>query len=71
MTRNIGGGERTVRWVAGVVLVAVALLLDLEPGWALLAFLLGIGALATSLVCYCPVNAALRRDSRRHAPRLR
>jgi hypothetical protein len=71
MSRNIGGGERMVRSAIGVALAAFALLANLQFGWALLAFLVGIALLVTALLRYCPVNAALGRDSTRDASMLR
>lgn len=62
-SRNIGAGERTLRCVSGVVLIAVALLADLQFGWALIVLGAGIALLLTALVRYCPVNTALGRDT--------
>jgi hypothetical protein len=61
MTKNLGAGERALRLAAGVLLAAFALLAELEPGWALLLFLAGIGLLMTAFFRYCPVNALLKR----------
>jgi hypothetical protein len=71
MTRNIGGAERMLRSAIGVALAAFALFADLQFGWALLVFLLGIALLVTALLRYCPVNALLGRDSTRDASMLR
>lgn len=71
MSRNIGGGERMLRSALGLALIAVALLADLQFGWALLVFGAGIALLLTALVRYCPVNAALGRDSTGDASLLR
>jgi hypothetical protein len=71
MSRNIGGAERMLRSVSGVALIGVALLADLQFGWALLMFCAGIALLLTALVRYCPVNAALHRDTTRDASLLR
>ena len=64
MRRNIGGGERTLRSAIGILLVAVALLAELQFGWALLVLGAGLALLLTALVRYCPVNTALGRDGR-------
>jgi hypothetical protein len=71
MRRNIGGSERMLRAAIGVALAAFALFADLQFGWALLVFAAGIALLVTSLLRYCPVNAALRRDSTGDASMLR
>jgi hypothetical protein len=71
MSRNIGSGERMLRSAIGVALAAWALLADLPFGWALLVFLAGIALLLTALLRYCPVNAALGRDSTQDASMLR
>jgi hypothetical protein len=71
LSRNIGSGERMLRSATGVALVGVALLADLQFGWALLVLGAGIALLLTALVRYCPVNAALGRDSTEDASLLR
>jgi hypothetical protein len=71
MSRNIGGDERTLRSAIGAALAAFALLADLQFGWAVLLFLAGIVLLLTALVRYCPLNAALGRDSTGDASMLR
>jgi hypothetical protein len=71
MRRNIGDSERGLRSTAGVAFAALALFADLDPGWALLAFIAGIAFLVTALASYCPVNAVLGRDSRRNESALR
>ena len=67
MTRNVGDGEQVLRLAIGVVLIGVALLADLQFGWALLVLGAGIVMLVTAFARYCPVNSALGRDSTRRA----
>jgi hypothetical protein len=71
MSRNIGNGEGTLRLIIGVALAALAVLADLQFGWAVLVFLAAMALLVTSLLRYCPINAALGRDSTRDASMLR
>jgi hypothetical protein len=65
MNKNIGSGERSMRSLVGAGLASAALLLELEPGWAALAFFAGLILLGTALASYCPFNAALGRGRSR------
>jgi uncharacterized protein (DUF58 family) len=71
MTRNVGGADRTLRWIIGIALLALALLGDMSTGWSFVAFIIGVAGLATALLRYCPINAVFARDSRRDASALR
>ncbi len=54
MTTNIGGIERIVRVVAGLILVALAATAQVGPwGW------LGLVPLATGLIGWCPPYSLL------------
>jgi hypothetical protein len=61
--RNVGGADRTLRWIAGAGLLTLAFIVDMASGWRLLAFLIGVAAVLTALVRYCPINAAVRVDT--------
>jgi hypothetical protein len=56
MTANVGGIDRTLRIVVGIVLIAMFFLLE---GPARYAGLLGLVALVTGLVSFCPLYAVL------------
>lgn len=58
MKANVGGADRGVRLVLGVVLLAVAWF-ALSGTAAVVAYVLGGIALVTGLVRFCPINAAL------------
>jgi hypothetical protein len=54
MLRNVGGTEKGIRLVVGGFLMAAALVLDL-PTWGTTALsVVGIVALVTGVVGYCP-----------------
>lgn len=65
MTRNVGGADRTLRWIVAVVALALAFFVELPPGWNVVAFVIGAVALTTALLRYCPINTVLGRNSRR------
>jgi hypothetical protein len=54
MCKNVGGTEKVIRFVLGGVLVVGALVLDL-PTWGTATLgVVGIVALVTGVVGYCP-----------------
>lgn len=59
VTRNVGGLDRKARWIAAIVLLAVAFLVDVAGIWRMLAFVIGTAILLTALLRYCPINAAM------------
>ncbi len=54
MTCNVGGVERPIRIVLGVLLLAVGTLSDLPPVGAGILVALGIIALVTGAIGFCP-----------------
>lgn len=59
MTKNVGGVEQKIRWVLGVVAIGVAALAGL-PMWAAVVLgVVGVIALVTGSVNYCPVWSLL------------
>jgi tetrahydromethanopterin S-methyltransferase subunit C len=69
VTANVGGRDRALRLIVGVALLALAFSLDIASGWRLAAYLISVAALLTALARYCPFNAALGLDTRRHRSR--
>ena len=63
MKHNVGGLDRTLRIVIGVLLVFVGLLAGLPLLWQIVVFAIAAIALITGLVQYCPVNALLKIDT--------
>ncbi len=57
MKCNVGGADRTIRIVIGIVLIAVGLLYPLPMLWQTVLFVVGAVALVTALIRYCPANA--------------
>jgi hypothetical protein len=57
--RNVGGIDRSLRWTAAIVLLAIAFFVDLAGVLRMLAFVVGTAVIFTALFRYCPINAAL------------
>ena len=54
MTRNLGQTERAIRVALGIVLVSVGYMADLSQGAALAAYAVGVIALGTAALGFCP-----------------
>jgi uncharacterized membrane protein HdeD (DUF308 family) len=54
MTKNVGGMERTIRVVVGIVLLALAFLHVITGTLAIAAYVVGAIALLTGTIRYCP-----------------
>lgn len=65
MTRNVGGADRGVRLVAGSLLLGFSFLVEWPGYWGLAPFAAGIVLLATGILRFCPVNAALGLNTQR------
>ena len=57
MTCNLGGIERPIRMVLGLVLIAIGSFADLPPVGTGIAFVAGTIALVTGVIGFCPVWA--------------
>lgn len=66
MKRNVGGADRALRLIVGVVLIAVGLWAPLEPLWQGVAFVVAAIAIITGLIQFCPLNALIGLDTTRH-----
>jgi hypothetical protein len=56
---NVGGWDRIGRLILGVVLIALAYFGILTGAVAIVAYIVAAIALATGLIRFCPINAAL------------
>lgn len=63
MKCNVGGIDRTVRIVLGVVLLIVGLAAPVELIWRIVALVVAGIALVTAVVRFCPANAILGFNS--------
>lgn len=54
MTCNVGGGERPVRIVLGILLVGIGAFADLPPVGTGIALAIGTIALVTGVIGFCP-----------------
>jgi hypothetical protein len=57
MSRNVGGIERTIRFLIGVVLFAIAFFHVVVGALAVIAYILAAIAVITALIGFCPVWA--------------
>jgi len=63
--RNVGGLDRTLRWVGGAALLAVGVA-GFAAGWATVgavAALTGVGLLFNAVTGFCVMNALLGIDT--------
>lgn len=67
MKCNVGGADRTFRFVLGAALIGVGLFVEIGEGLRIAAFVVAAIALITATVRYCPANAVLGIDSCRKA----
>lgn len=59
MTCNVGGIERPIRIVAGLLLIAVGALAGLSSMGMGIALTVGVVLLVTGAIQYCPLTALL------------
>ncbi len=60
---NVGGADKTIRLLLGVVLIAVGLFADLGTTWTIVVYAAAVIALLTAFVGYCPLNALFGIDT--------
>lgn len=56
---NVGGADRTVRLILGVVLLVLGFTGVLQGTLAIIGYVIGAIALITGITTYCPANALL------------
>lgn len=54
MLKNVGGVDRGIRIIAGIVLLGMGLLHIVTGTWVLVAYIVGAVALLTGIVRFCP-----------------
>ena len=59
MTCNVGGVERPIRIVAGILVIGVGAFATLPPIGTAIALVVGTIALVTGAIGYCPLWALL------------
>ena len=57
MTYNVGGVDRAVRILLGIVLVVLGLVHVVTGAWAIAAYIVGVIAFVSGLVRFCPAWA--------------
>ncbi|MDQ9172444.1 DUF2892 domain-containing protein [Oxalobacteraceae bacterium R-40] len=66
ITPNVGGLDKTLRIIAGIALIAFAVLASVDNVWKIVAGLVGAVMLITAMVGFCPLNSLLGINTRRH-----
>lgn len=59
MKLNVGGIDRSARFVIGIALAAVAFIAPIDMIWRIIAGVIAAIALVTAVVQFCPANALL------------
>lgn len=63
MKCNVGGADRTFRFVLGAALVGAGLFVDMSDGLRIVAFVIAAIAVGTATIRYCPANSLLGIDT--------
>jgi hypothetical protein len=50
MTKNVGGADRTIRFIIGVVLLIIGIAVQMGTGWKIGVFAVAVIALVTAFV---------------------
>lgn len=56
---NVGGADKTVRLIVGVLLLAVAAFYAVDTVWKVVAGVAGVVAIVTAFAGFCPLYAML------------
>lgn len=67
MKCNVGGADRTLRFVLGAALVGVGLFVEMSQGLRIGTFVVAAIALGTATIRYCPANSLFGVNSCRKA----
>lgn len=65
---NVGGTERIVRLVLGVVLIALGFFGVLSGTLLIIGYVIGAIMLITGIIAYCPLNTLMGRNSCKVTP---
>lgn len=63
MQCNVGGSERTLRFVVGAAALAAALFIEMSTGLRTALLVVGAIGLLTATARICPLNALIGRNS--------
>jgi sugar phosphate permease len=66
MSHNVGGADRIIRLILGVVLLCLALFQAVTGGWAIAFYIVGAIALVTGIVGWCGAWSLLGINTRGH-----
>lgn len=63
MQCNVGGSERTIRFVVGAAALVAALFIETSGGLRVAMFVVAAIGFLTATVRFCPLNAVVARNS--------
>lgn len=63
MQCNVGGSERTLRFVVGAAALLAALFVEMSGGLRVALFVVAAIGIVTATVRFCPLNALIGRNS--------
>ncbi len=66
LEQNVGGADKVIRIVVGIVLIAFAVFSDVDVAWKIVAWVGAAIALLTAVVGFCPLNRLLGINTCRH-----
>lgn len=61
MAPNVCGREKSVRWIAGIILFIAGIVIAGTTGWIM--GIAGVVLILTAMFSYCPVNAIFHRNT--------
>ncbi|HZW13408.1 MAG TPA: DUF2892 domain-containing protein [Noviherbaspirillum sp.] len=64
--KNVGGADKTIRIVVGVVMITLAMFADMTTGWRIVAWVVAAISFVTAVVGFCPLNKLLGINTCRH-----
>lgn len=64
--KNVGGADKTIRIVVGVVMIALAMFADMTTGWRIVAWVVAAVSFLTAVSGFCPLNKLLGINTCRH-----
>lgn len=70
LTANVGGWDRGIRLILGVLLFILGFAGVFRGTLAVIGYIVGAIALVTGLITFCPINALLGFNSRKASPSL-
>lgn len=65
MSLNVGSLDKNIRIVLGIILIALGFVVGIGSGWGIVLGVVGLIALVTGLINFCPLYALLNLSTRK------